>query len=236
MYVPSSWGDITLGVYERFYNDDPKTTREKIDYVAKVCDTDPKLLLSWASEALAIIIDKIDFIYKLPDINPCPFVDIDGVRYTINTEDKLTLAQWVDIEEFQNKDAGDISSVLAALCLAPGEEYDPDKIAERADMFRAQSVTKVLPLIGFFLNYADVLEQYTRALLEVHQAAGLCRTLGSSFLKIGFGTILLTPLRAVRFGATMIYLRFLLARCSRTLSSGKTAKLPKTKTVNFGSL
>lgn len=236
IYVPRSWSEVTLGVYERFYNDNPKTAREKVDYVAKVCDTDPNILLSWASEILAIIIDKIDFIYAVPSFENSPYIDIDGTRYIVNTEDKLTLAQWVDIEELQSNNAGDLSSVLAVVCLKAGEEYDPEKVPERAAMFRAQNMVKILPVVGFFLHYGDVLEQRTQALSKVHQIVSLYRALGSSFLKNGFGIILSTPLQTVKFGAIMIYLRFLLARLTRTLYTKKTNKLRKAKTVSYGKL
>lgn len=35
--VPTSWDEISLGLYETFYADQPETNRERVAYAAKIC-------------------------------------------------------------------------------------------------------------------------------------------------------------------------------------------------------
>mgnify|MGYP006906849322 FL=1 len=48
--VPESWDDITLGFYESFYDEEPSTARERVEWVAHICNVDSELLLEWPSE------------------------------------------------------------------------------------------------------------------------------------------------------------------------------------------
>lgn len=63
-----------------------------------------------------------------------------------------------------------IPAILGILCRKENEQYDDDFIAkklnDRIEMFKKQPMTKIQPLIGFFLHLYLILETTTQPFLE----------------------------------------------------------------------
>lgn len=160
--VPECWDDITLGFYDTFFSKVPETNKDKVDLVARVCGIDPELLMSWPAEIFNHIIQKISFIYEDPGVEPCSSVVIDGRVYVVNVQDKLTLGEWVDIEEVQKAGSNPLSGTLAVVLRPVGEEYQSDMFEERLNFFCECKVSTLLPVLAFFLRYNEISEAHTK--------------------------------------------------------------------------
>ena len=149
--IPTSWGDINLSDYEKWYLLKPENRFEMVQYVADICKIDAKLLMQSPTQIFDIISDAIHFVFD-QDFEPQNKCNIDGTDYFISFSDKLTLGEYVDIESVLESDSDNkLSELLAILCRPAGEKYNPDLTEERSLLFKNISCDKVLPLISFFL-------------------------------------------------------------------------------------
>jgi hypothetical protein len=150
--VPESWKDIKLAEYERFYSHHPRTRQEQAAFVADVCGLDVNLLLESPAQVFNTIAEVVDFVFDA-ELPPCDKVKVDGTEYFISFAEKLTLGEWIDVENIITGDSETrLSEMLAILCRPVGEKYNPDLAAGRAGMFRNLPCDKALPLISFFLS------------------------------------------------------------------------------------
>ena len=82
--------------------------------------------------------------------------------------EKLKFGEYTDANTVMANDKFDYASLLAILCRREGEIYDDDYIAEhldeRTEMWNNQPITKVYPLVCFFLTLSALsgkhLERY----------------------------------------------------------------------------
>lgn len=150
--VPESWDDITLGFYESFYDEEPSTARERVEWVAHICNVDSELLLEWPSEVFNRIVGYLDFLFKNNPAEPSPTIEVEGVKFIVPIEEELTLGAWVDIDEVQKQGKNVLSNILAIVCRPVGEKYDCKNNDERREMFAALPVSKVLGVLAFFFT------------------------------------------------------------------------------------
>ena len=104
-------------------------------------------------------------------------IKIDGEEYIINIMEKLKLGEYVAVDNVIKADKSDYASILAILCRKKGEVYDSKFEAEtfekRKEMFESQPVTKILPLIGFFLNLYIISERHSQLYSLVEEGINL---------------------------------------------------------------
>lgn len=102
------------------------------------------------------------------DINN--IIDIDGERYIINYMEELKFGEFVDVQTVLDADKDNFPAILSIICRKEGEIYNDEYIAKlqpkRMEMFAKQPVTKVYPIIGFFLNLSIMSENSTQLYLE----------------------------------------------------------------------
>lgn len=157
--IPSSWDEITLKQFqdiERYYDDKDKKfdAREVLHiFTNKTVDEINALPL----ELTEILMNKLLFLQEKPkDVEASNKVKIDGEEYIINVMEKLKTGEYVTVDTILKNDKFDYSSIFAVLCRKNGEVYDSKFEAElfekRKEMFEKQPITKILPIIGFFLN------------------------------------------------------------------------------------
>lgn len=150
--IPESWDEICFGDYEKWYFRQPSSQSEYVAFVAELCHVDPDLLFRSSSQLFDTIVGHIGFVFE-DTIVPSETVRIDGEDYAVSYGDKLTLGEWVDVENaFDGEHEKPLSEVLAILCRPSGESYDPELIPSRSELFRKQPCSKVLPLLAFFLH------------------------------------------------------------------------------------
>ena len=169
--VPTSWEQITLGQFiklMRLQEDENKTDVSLIDIMAVLTGTDKKYIYSLPSDFANTIMAHLLFLNKPLKEEPKAEVVIDGNLYKINYMEKLKFGEYTDANTVMANDKFDYASLLAILCRREGEVYDDDYIAEhldeRTEMWNNQPITKVYPLVCFFLTLSALsgkhLERY----------------------------------------------------------------------------
>lgn len=116
--------------------------------------------------------NKLLFLQEKPkEQEPSNKIKIDGEEYIINVMEKLKTGEYVTVDTILKNDKYDYSSIFAVLCRKNGEVYDSKFEAElfekRKEMFEKQPITKILPIIGFFLNLYVMLKIPSQLYSEV---------------------------------------------------------------------
>ena len=161
--VPSSWNDITLKKYmeiERYYADKDKRfdAREVLHILCdKSIDEINELPMAFTEK----ILDKLSFIMDKPEERePSNKINIDGEDYFINFQNKLKTGEYIAVDTVIKDDPHNYAAILAILCRKMNEIYDSkfenEVIEDRIKLFEEQPVTKILPLIGFFLQLSVI--------------------------------------------------------------------------------
>ena len=157
--VPVSWNDVTLAQYkeiEKFYEDKDKKFNV-IDVLDIFINKDKDFIMSLPAEFLEIILNKLQFLLTPPtESKPTNKITIDGEEYIINFQNKLRTGEYIAAETILKDDKQNYAALLAILCRKEGEIYDSkfenEIVEERIKLFEQQPITKILPIIGFFLN------------------------------------------------------------------------------------
>lgn len=190
--VPSSWDDITLKQFQeinRYYADKERKfdVRDVIDILTdKTMDEINQLPVDF----LDIMFDKMSFLTEEPKADkPSNKIVIDNEEYQINVMEKLKTGEYVSVDAIMKGDRHDYASILAVLCRKKGEIYDSkfeaELFEERKKMFEEQPITKIIPLVGFFLNCLTLSVLPSQLYSQVEEAINLTRSNISSSTKIG---------------------------------------------------
>lgn len=174
--VPTSWDDITLKKFQeinKYYSDKDKEfdVREIIHIMTdKTIDEVNEL----PAEFLQIIMEKLSFLQVEPEQQePSNKIEINNEIYQINFMEKLKTGEYVSVDNILKADKNDYASILAILCRKEGEIYDSkfeaELFEERRKMFEEQPITKILPIIGFFLNLYIVSATPSRLFSKVEE-------------------------------------------------------------------
>ena len=178
--VPTSWEEITLKQFqeiEKYYSDKDKDfdIREVLHiFTNKTEDEINELPIVFTNE----LMNKLMFLKDKPkDYEPSNFIDIDGVRYSINIMEKLKTGEFVAIDTILKSDPHDYISIFAVLCRKDGEIYDSKFEAEefdkRVELMGKQPAIKMLPLIAFFFNLYIVRMTHSQLYSEVEEGLNL---------------------------------------------------------------
>ena len=157
--VPTSWNDITLKTFqeiERYYADTDKNFNV-IDVIDILIDKDRDYIMSLPEEFLTHILEKLEFLQTKPEEKePRNWVEIKGERYTVNTQNKLKVGEYVAADTAMKADKYNYAAILAILCRKDGEVYDSkyenEVLEGRIKMFEDIQIMDVLPIVSFFLN------------------------------------------------------------------------------------
>lgn len=190
--VPKDWSEITLKKYqeiERYYEDKDKTFNV-LDVLDILIDKDKDYIMSLPTEFLDTILAHLVFITLSPEVGEATNkIVVDGVEYKINVMEKLKLGEYVAVDTVLKADKHDYASILAILCRKEGEIYDSTYEAEvfdkRKEMFENQPVTKILPIVSFFLDLYITLETPSQLYSQVESAISHIQQTIDSSQKIG---------------------------------------------------
>ena len=179
--VPSKWDDVTLKIYqdiERYYADKEEKQFDVRDVLHILTNRSIDEINELPSDFLDTILTHLLFLVTTPEVGePSNKIKIDGEEYIINVMEKLKLGEYVAVDNAIKADKSDYASILAILCRKQGEVYDSKFEAEtfekRKEMFEKQPVTKILPLVGFFLNLYIVLERHSQLYSMVEEGINL---------------------------------------------------------------
>lgn len=171
--MPLSWEEITLEMFEeisKLYDNDKKPTIT--DILSVLTNIKKEELEQYPVEVLNTIISQAQYINTQPcksdDLSDS--IEIDGEKYMINYQEELRFKEFVDSQTLIEGNNRDYASLLAILCRKQNELYNDEYISKefnkRVDMFLHQPITKILPLVNFFLKRLLVSEKYTQQFLK----------------------------------------------------------------------
>lgn len=190
--VPKNWDELTLKKYQDIekYYEDKEDNFNVIDVLDILIDKDRDYIQSLPAEFLDTILTHLVFLSTTPEVGePTNKIVIDGEEYSINIMEKLKVGEYVAVDTVLKADKHDYSSILAILCRKKGEIYDSrfeaEEFEKRKEMFEKQSVTKILPIIGFFLNLFIVLERHSQLFTVVEEGINLIQQSIKNSEKIG---------------------------------------------------
>jgi len=190
--LPTRWDEVTLGQFaelEKLYKGEASKGVDAVDLISIMSGRTKDEVMELPVDFMETMAIHLVFLETQPEIEkPIDRVEIDGETYIINVKEKLKFGEYVDFDQLVKNDPCDYPSMLAILCRKEGEAYDSDFIAnefqKRVDMFASQPVTKILPLIAFFLewsmnctglfqNYSTVKEALSQEVQNLEDSARL---------------------------------------------------------------
>lgn len=163
--VPKSWDEVTLKQFqeiERYYADKDKQfdVREVLHiFTDRTIDEINALPMDFVET----IMDYLMFIQTGIEEKPASNkVFVNGEWYTVHTENKLRVGEYVAVDTAMKGDEHNYAAILAILCRKEGEIYDShyenEVLEERIKMWERVPVVEVLPIVSFFLQSWLVLQ------------------------------------------------------------------------------
>lgn len=179
--IPEKWEDIDLKTYqeiEKYYEDKKEESFDVFDVIDILTGKDKDYIKSLPMEFLDIILDKLSFLTVSPQTpEPSNKITIDGETYTIHFENQLKVGEYIAADSILKSDKHNYAALLAILCRKDGELYDShfenEVIEDRIKFWEKQPVTKVLNLISFFLQLANLLYLPTLLSSQIEEAINL---------------------------------------------------------------
>ena len=179
--IPEKWEDINLKTYqeiEKYYEDKKEENFDVFDVIDILTGKDKDYIKSLPMEFLNTVLDKLSFLSKEPQApEPTNSLTIDGETYTIHFENQLKVGEYIAADSILKSDRHNYAALLAILCRKNGELYDShfenEVIEDRIKFWEKQPVTKVLNLITFFLQLANLLYLPTLLSSQVEEAISL---------------------------------------------------------------
>lgn len=164
--VPTKWDDVTLKIYqdiERYYADKEEKQFDVRDVLHILTNRSIDEINELPSDFLDTILTHLLFLVTTPDVGePSNKIVISGETYTANIAEKLRVGEYVAIDTLVKDDAHNYAALLAVLFRKKDEKYDShfenEVLEDRIKMFEEQPVTKILPLVHFFINCYTMLE------------------------------------------------------------------------------
>ena len=196
--LPTRWSEVTLGQFaelEKLYNGDASKGVDTVDLIAVMSSRTRDEVMTLPLEFMETMMVHLVFLETQPEIEGATDrVEIDGETYIINYKEKLKFGEYVDFDQLVKSNPNDYPSMFAIICRKEDEAYDSEYVAnefqKRVEMFSRQPVTKMLPLIAFFLRRYQILEQCSQASLGIKEAINLTLDNIQTFVQSGRGHVL----------------------------------------------
>ena len=180
--VPTSWDEITLKQFqdiEAYYNDKERKfdVRDVIHILTnKTIDEVNQLPV----EALDIIFSKLTFMNEQPVVGePTNKIELDGATYQINVMEKMKVGEYTAVDNVIKSDASNFAAILAVICRKEDEifdsHYENEVLMSRMTMFENAPITKVLPVMNYFINCYILSEGLSRLYSMVEEEISLTR-------------------------------------------------------------
>ena len=157
--VPKSWDEVTLKQYqeiERYYDGKEENfdVRKVLHILTNHTEDEINML---PLDFLEKIMGSLTFLQEpIKEEEPRNWIEINGERYTVHTEQQLKTGEYIASDTALKGDKHNYAGLLAILCRKEGELYDSkfeaEVLEDRIKLFEKQPITKILCIIGFFLQ------------------------------------------------------------------------------------
>ena len=174
--LPKSWDEVTLKQFQelqRAYNDEKKEV-SIVDLISIMANKPKSEVQQLPTSFAELIMNELGFIMEQPkQQKPVPYIIIDDKKYMVNYLEKMKTGEWVDCNMIIKDDPKNYAAMLAILCRLEGEAYDDDfianKLEERTEMFLRQPITKILPIVAFFLELWLVFRKNSQLYTQIEE-------------------------------------------------------------------
>ena len=178
--LPKSWDELTLKMYtdiERFYAD-KESTFDVRNVLNIMCGLSVEEIDQLPIEFVEKLLEQLEWIKEAPSWGePSNKVEIDGVEYKVNIQDKLKTGEYIALDTVLKGDKHNYAAMLAVMCRKDGELYDSkfenEVLGDRIKMWEQVPVVKVMPICAFFLSLWVVLQKNTQLSSMVEEAINL---------------------------------------------------------------
>lgn len=175
--VAKSWNELSLKQFqeiEKYYSEKDKKFDVR-DVLELFTDHSRDEIDQLPIEFVERILGSLNWLYESPEWGDAKSsVEIDGERYIVNTQEKLKVGEFVAVDTAIKADKHNYAAILAILCRKEGELYDAkfenEVLGSRIEMWEKAPVTKVMPIVSFFLQCFMVLQMPSQLSSEVEQA------------------------------------------------------------------
>lgn len=169
--IPTKWDEITLQTFiklKSLYNDGDQPSMEQL--ISILANKDIEDVKQYPAIVIERVFDKLGFLKDGITNEISNKVEIDNVTYQINYLEELKFGEYVDINTVLDSDNNNWAAILGILCRKENEIYNDDFIAKelpnRIKMFNVQPITRIYPLISFFLTLCMTSENNIQSYLE----------------------------------------------------------------------
>lgn len=169
--IPEKWEDITLEKFieiQSLYTDGNQPTYTQL--ISVLSNIPEKELNQYPAIVIEKIAEKLSYLKDEITKEVLNYIDIDGERYQINYMEELKFGEFVDCNTVLDADRNNFPAILSIVCRKEGETYDDEYIAKyqekRMEMFAHQPITKVYPMVAFFLTCYQLSNINTQSYLE----------------------------------------------------------------------
>ena len=174
--IADKWEDVSLKQFTELMKLNDNGIKDVRDVIAILSDHTKDEINLLPIDFIESMMARLTFLNKAPEVNNSNEIKIDGEVYFVNVMEKLKFGEFVDVNSAIQSDSLNYAAFLAILCRKKDEQYNDDFIAnkldERIEMYNNQPITKILPVIGFFLNLWRISKAPSQnCMTEIHQTA-----------------------------------------------------------------
>lgn len=166
--IPKQWDDIKLKDYKNLMNfykehNNQPTEIQLLSYFMEINENE---IYNLDNDLVMEYVKKLQFLKNPISNKQFNFIFINNEKYFVNHLEKLKFKEFVDTQTVLENDKYDYTSMLAILCRKEGEIYNDDFIAnkfeKRKEIFDNQPITKIMPIVNFFLTLCLISENFFR--------------------------------------------------------------------------
>lgn len=180
--VPESWDDVSLKQYQTLQkyideekakkeNEDSELTLSKYKLLSIFIDRTEEEILDMPVVFVDKMMSKLIFFQDTPDMTPSNELEYNGDTFSVNFMEEMTVKEYEDTDTIIKSDSYNLAALMAVMCRKKlGVEKDPitgkqwdinekydstfanTVFDERVKMYEQMSITKILPVIAFFLS------------------------------------------------------------------------------------
>lgn len=116
LIIPEELNEITLEQYIKFLALDSEDKEYHIKVIQTLCDGDVKFIKQFPLKVIKEAAEQLEKVIKATDQKKINIIKIDGVEYGLHPKmDELTVAEFADLETYQEEFWNNIHKILAIL-------------------------------------------------------------------------------------------------------------------------
>lgn len=154
--IPTSWDEMSLQTFSKLQKLMAETENHAdiTQVISVLSGKDDKEVNELPLSFIESIAARLTYLsVDIPKNDAKNEIELGGEKYFINYENELTFKEYRHVQTVMQNDEYNYAEALAVLCRKKGEklsDLSDEEFAKRIEMFNAQPITNVLPLIQFF--------------------------------------------------------------------------------------